>query len=66
MSVDNQVQLKLDAEEACEAINTTLGWRAANPEYSFRGPTSASRGGYSGGVVISRRGALELTKLLRT
>ena len=41
------------AEKLCAAINETLGWCGAKPEWTLRG--------FTGGVVLSQRAAVELT-----
>jgi hypothetical protein len=46
---------KKAAEKLARAINDTLGWRGANPEWTH--------GGYTGGVVLSQRAAVELTTM---
>lgn len=62
---DEQRELKAGAEVACEVVNRKLGWRAANPEYHAPFLVRGRRPGYTGRIVISRRGAEELTKLIR-
>jgi hypothetical protein len=50
-----QTEKKAAAEKLCRAINDTLGWRGANPEWTLRG--------FTGGVVLSQRAAVELTTM---
>jgi hypothetical protein len=50
-----QMARKKAAEGLCAAINGALGWRGADPEWTLRG--------YTGGVVLSQRAAVELMAL---
>jgi hypothetical protein len=47
---------KQAAERLCEAINDMLGWRGADPHF-------CRVHGYSGGVTLSQRAAVELTTM---
>jgi hypothetical protein len=51
----NEHHRRQAAEKLCMAINDTLGWCGAKPERTLRG--------YTGGVVLSQRAAVELTTL---
>lgn len=62
----HDAEKKARAEEACEVINRKLGWRAADPTFTWERRGGRERMAYTGGVTLSQRGAMELTKLLLT